>query len=316
MIRILWFTVAWASADPVELCVEFAAALAIQDPSVHLLQREVSASRRQDSSTREVRQLESHGTNSETYVSSPAILFMFVGIVLFVILGCLLCFFFIGDTDNQEEKQSQALSARLPPTGRPSTNQPAASTLKTCRNPPPICASLVLPHTEARFMVNCNTLRAIPGSSIPIMGTSGRQLLHSWICETDTEQILRIASLRCEDDPRVSIHAPRASSTQGMQITGRHGVGYGILEETQLGTFAVFHEQAVVMTLTYGNDQDSKTYEMTIRDAEGTLIAVAGTNVSGGPDTRENMWRVTVKPAVDAVLVLACALALIVLRHP
>jgi hypothetical protein len=162
-------------------------------------------------------------------------------------------------------------------------------------------------------MVDSNTFRS---NSISIMGTSGRQLLQSSIRHTDTEKILLVSSLRCEDDPRVTVHVLRQLSSQVMQIKARHGVSYGTLEEKQPGTFAVVHESEVVMTLTHDRDQESRKYAMSIKDADGTVIAMAGTNLLGSFDPEDRMWRVTVKPAVDAVLVISCALAVIVFRDP
>jgi len=325
MVRILWISFAWASADPVEVWVGAATEFAtLPELSVHLLQREASASRREDCWSRGVGQHHMDGTDADMHMSSSSILYVFVGFLVLVILCCVLSFWCFGDGDHLQKTQTSVASTKLPPTSRPSTSQPVnqpgnqlgdqpvVMTPPRSTYPPPICASLILPHTEARFMVDSTTFHS---NTIPIMGTSGRQLLQSYIIYSNMEKVLRVASLRCEEDPRVSIHAAPASRGKVMQIKGRHGVSYGTMQETLPGTFAVYSECEMVMTITQ-DDLNHRPFEMSIKDGEGTLIAVAGTNVASGPDPQEHMWRVTVKPAVDAVLVIACALAVIVVRDP
>merc|ERR1712008_626714 len=97
------------------------------------------------------------------------------------------------------------------------------------KGPPSICPSLILPTTEARFVIAMDSLR--PGSGqVDILGTSGRKLLHATITrQPDGRQLLAVASVGCQEDPRCIIHGAAAGSAK-MEVSSRRGKPYGMLE--------------------------------------------------------------------------------------
>merc|ERR1719316_403511 len=91
---------------------------------------------------------------------------------------------------------------------------------------PPICPSLILPHTEARFMIQMDHLQRSAPGPLNILGTSGRKLLHALVCDTpDSRRCLMLASCGCEDDPRTCIFTPQpgAVDSQALEVFGKAG---------------------------------------------------------------------------------------------
>merc|ERR1719352_885045 len=147
--------------------------------------------------------------------------------------------------------------ASLKPPGSTSSSLAGAATL------PPICPSLILPHTEARFMVPIEGLMRASGE-LDIRGTSGRKLLHGSVTETpEGRRALALASCGCEDDPRITVLAPSRPFAQGplssgapaegsmgiMEIYGKGGKFYGTLEPAAGGGAMLRYEGEVVMSL-------------------------------------------------------------------
>merc|ERR1719506_2514980 len=158
------------------------------------------------------------------------------------------------------------------------------------RGPPAICQTLILPHTEARFMIPIESLMRASGE-LDIRGTSGRKLLHGSVTETpEGRRALALASCGCEDDPRITVLAPSRTTAQGplssgapaegsmgiMEIYGKGGKFYGTLEPAAGGGAMLRYEGEVVMSLEAAAAGDLR---MTASSVDGRLLASAGKNV-------------------------------------
>merc|ERR1719389_437521 len=127
----------------------------------------------------------------------------------------------------QQMLQARQADARVEFTGGSSAS-PASG------GPPSICPSLILPHTEARFMIPIESLMRASGE-LDIRGTSGRKLLHGSVTETaEGQRCLSFASCGCEEDPRVTVLSGSRERAQGpisggvsgmspMQVYGKSG---------------------------------------------------------------------------------------------
>jgi hypothetical protein len=185
---------------------------------------------------------------------------------------------------------------------------------------PPICPSLILPHTEARFMIQMDHLLRQTTGPVNILGTSGRKLLHALVCDSpDGRRCLMLASCGCEDDPRTCIFTPTDTS-QALEVFGKAGKFYGWLELPGRNQGVLLYsgdagEQKPVLQIEMGNPQDLR---MSASTMDGRLLASAGRNVGVGSQQFSSQgsdsWKMQVKPGVDAVLITSCMLALILLR--
>lgn len=209
-----------------------------------------------------------------------------------------------------EEGQAKA-AGYLPPTS-------GAAPQLAVFGPPPICPSLILPNTEARFLIPMeNLLRPNPGV-LDILGTSGRKLLHAAVEDSPGGQkMLSLASVGCEGDPRARICT---TPSEVMQIYGKRQRFYGTLEpRAGVGGALVKCDGYHVMTI---DSVDPTGLQLTASTPEGRMLASAGRSGApggasgagmpgrGGPDH----WRLQVKPGADAVLVASCMLAILLLQ--
>jgi len=177
--------------------------------------------------------------------------------------------------------------------------------------PPSICPSLILPNTEARFVIAMDSLRLSSACQIDILGTSGRKLLHAAITlQPDGRHVLALASVGCQEDPRCIIHGPAAGSAK-MEVSGRQGQPYGMLEPENAGVILTYSNQAAMVLDTAGLLE----YRLAARTMDGKLLATASQAVSSsrGPGA-DPTWKLQVKPGADAVLIASCMLAVLLLR--
>jgi hypothetical protein len=218
----------------------------------------------------------------------------------------------------QQMLQARQADARVQFTGGSSAS-PASG------GPPSICPSLILPHTEARFMIPIESLMRASGE-LDIRGTSGRKLLHGSVTETpEGRRALALASCGCEDDPRITVLAPSRPFAQGplssgapaegsmgiMEIYGKGGKFYGTLEPAAGGGAMLRYEGEVVMSLEAAAAGDLR---MTASSVDGRLLASAGKNVQVAVRRLEShdTWKLQVKPGLDAVLIAACMVSVMV----
>lgn len=197
--------------------------------------------------------------------------------------------------------------ALLPPT--------AGRGAATVEMPPAICPSLILPTSEARFMISLDALVQLTRGSLDILGNSGRKLLHAALSDTvDGRRCLMLASVNCEDDPRVSIFTrPRAFAGQTettLDIFGRYGAPYGTLHARE-GFSQLVCEGRPVMTVSPGIDETQLAAAL----LDGTVLG-RGSQKNSGTTTAlqgSQCWSVVVSAGVDAVLIMSCMLARILL---
>jgi len=195
---------------------------------------------------------------------------------------------------------------------------------------PPICPSLILPHTEARFMIPIDCLMKAAGEldlhkeQLDIRGTSGRKLLHGAVSETpEGRRCLALASCGCDEDPRVTLLAPpRDDSPQRgisgglcgtMELYGKNGKFYGTLEPAANAGALLRHNGEFVMSL----EMATSDLRMTASSMDGRLLASAGKNVTQSDMRRlesNDMWKVQVKPNFDAVLIASCMLGALLFK--
>jgi len=169
---------------------------------------------------------------------------------------------------------------------------------------PPIAATLVLPHQEARFMVSkaqMDELRRTGAGSLSISGTSGKKLLVALVCKTpDGRSCLMVSSVGCEDDPRACIFTSRQYPSD-LEIFGKAGLFYGWLNFSSRAEATLFYgggaagERSAVMNL-------SSKPQWTASSMDNQVIG-SGTFVA-------DSFRLQASPGTDAVLTVSCILAL------
>jgi len=194
---------------------------------------------------------------------------------------------------------------KLPPTAAVSS-QFLADT-----NPPPICPSLVLPTNEARFMISLEDLQAATQGFLgpmDIKGLSGQKLLHGVLEDVPgIGRRLSIASVRCESDPRALIVPCNSFSHR---LYGRDHEEYGTLEF--VGVRVMLKQAGIpVMVLDAG---DPNELHYTASRMDGRVLASAGRqpNPLEGEEDQE-IWRLQVRPGIDAILVMVCMLSVMLL---
>jgi hypothetical protein len=198
----------------------------------------------------------------------------------------------------------------LPPTSgdsRPSLQSAGFSpmTSPTPVGVPPVCPSLILPNTEARFMMSLDKIMGLKTGAIDIRGTSGRTLLHATIENLpDGRRSLKLASVGCEADPRTTVHSP-AQPGGAFEIAGKLGQPYGTLEISPNGSGVLKHSGQPVMIIERG---DVAAMKMTAKSVDGDQLGSASTENKGDVN-----WKLTVKPGADAVLITTCMLSMIFL---
>jgi len=165
----------------------------------------------------------------------------------------------------------------------------------------PICQALILPRTEARFLVSMTSFIQMPGGQVEIKGTSGRPLLCAMIGQRDGLPTLALASIGCEDDPRAFI--AKTGMVQGgpMEVYGRGGEPYGEIRPGPGGAMLACNG-APVMKIDLGISDE---LVMSATTMDGNLLGVGRAPPGAG-----DQWKLVVKPGQDAVLIAACMLAL------
>lgn len=203
---------------------------------------------------------------------------------------------------------SSGAPCQLPPTaGRRPSEMPVL------QNPPPICPSLVLPNTEARFLVAMDELQQLVGSAgfFDLRGTSGRTLLHGSVHANDGKPCLQIASVGCEQDPRCSVYAV---TEEHLSVFGRHGRLYGALEASDDRSAVLHWSGSPVMRIEMTGAADlrmiaSAVGGRTLASAGSIRVALNAGALEETQPIREH-WRLQVQPNADAVLIASCMLGL------
>lgn len=172
--------------------------------------------------------------------------------------------------------------------------------------PPPICPTLILPSTEARFKISMDRLVRITTGDFDILGTSGRKLLQASVREDKGRRSLSLASVGCEEEPRCTVVA--SVDGPGLEVYGRGGALYGNLVPTTGGGILRAagppYDGAAVMIIEPGNPTDLAL----------TASTLGGRRLGSGGRISGDDWRLQVKPGEDAVLIGSSILALLLLR--
>jgi len=173
---------------------------------------------------------------------------------------------------------------------------------------PPICPSLILPRTEARFLIAMADIMQIQTGDLHIKGTSGRPLLIASVgTSPNGARQLALASIGCEDDPRALVFNHGMMGAGVLEVRGRSGQPYGVLQPMDGGA-VLLHQNRPVMKIVNGPPSELC---MTATGNDGTPLGVG----RGGPAGGGNHWKLTVRPGQDAVLIAVCMLSLIILTR-
>jgi hypothetical protein len=193
-----------------------------------------------------------------------------------------------------------------------------ASFVDSMHGVPPVCPSLILPNTEARFMIELDHLIQMKNGGIEIKGTSGRTLLHANLdVERDQRRVLKLASVGCEQDPRTTVRSPQIAGG-AFELTGKSNQPYGSIEISAQGTSILKCNGQPVMLVEKGHDP----LFMTAKTMDGQPLAEATTDrrrvTSMQIEDRggQQYWKLVVKPGADAVLITTCMLSIVLLGTP
>lgn len=181
---------------------------------------------------------------------------------------------------------------------------------------PPIAQNLILPHTEARFMIDmASLLGSVPQAGIDILGTSGRKLLHASVSHMpDGSHVLNICSVGCEDDPRSVVFLPAHGPSDVLEIYGKAGKKYGVLDCSGGNVVRLqYSTGAEYQTVLQISMQQQESLSMIAATMDDVIVAEAGKDMANA-GKKVSMWGLKVKPNIDAVLITSCMLSLILMR--
>lgn len=232
----------------------------------------------------------------------------------------------------QGSRPPTAMMSPQPPQSRgpsrsqdPTRSQSAQSVMSNnSAGPPPVCPTLILPHTEARFKMMMEPLRNLATGyldTVDVLGTSGRKLLHAAVADLpDGKRCLALSSCGCEDDPRICVFfKPNEGSqnvAQEVDLFGKQGQFYGNIMVQKLSSGAMEAKlsygsrKTPVMYLKLGskdgdNDPKNPSLHTTALALDGKVLASAARD--------HDAFKMQVKPGVDAILVISCMMVLILL---
>lgn len=175
--------------------------------------------------------------------------------------------------------------------------------------PPVLCSSLILPTYAAVFQTTVAQLRNMGATTWDITGNRGLKLLHAEI-RNDPGGVrhLRICHASSLEEPRAWV--VKEPKSYEMKIKNRDGEDYGIIVAQES------HPGCAVMALQGGNlrpvvrveARDPTSFSFVAFDAV-TQVEMASSLIG------EDKWKLTVKPGVDAILML-CAMLSVILLAP
>lgn len=181
------------------------------------------------------------------------------------------------------------------------------------RGPPIICSSLILPNTEARFMISLHSIRT--ANILEIRGTSGRKLLTGTFGISNNRKQFMLACIGCENDPRCVINEAGVERPC-LQVLGRELLPFGELEPLDPlmadGAVLKCSGEAVMLIEVLRRSE----LQVKVTTPNNMLLATGGSGRAAGYDSREHadadpsLWQLQVKPGADAVLIISCILAM------
>jgi len=205
----------------------------------------------------------------------------------------------------------------LPPAKEGAASQDSASQADDDQGPPPICPALILPSTEASFMLPLDDVMKSQGK-FDIMGPSGRKLLSVFVGSAPRgRRCVAVLPLNSED-PRCTIFSPDVGRSD-MDINGRRGQSYGTLRASEefSNCYVLQVSGRAAMHLRV---QDADALILMATTVSGRVLATGGPLDAAKPSSEfapeehspsaSKIWRLQIKPGMDAVLMLSCMLAL------
>eukprot|EP00931_Biecheleriopsis_adriatica_P007794 TRINITY_DN109048_c0_g1_i1.p1 TRINITY_DN109048_c0_g1~~TRINITY_DN109048_c0_g1_i1.p1 ORF type:complete len:371 (-),score=91.57 TRINITY_DN109048_c0_g1_i1:19-1131(-) len=176
--------------------------------------------------------------------------------------------------------------------------------------PPAICPSLVLPNSEARFMISMHSI--MTADALEIRGTSGRKLLTATFGggAVSQQQHLSLACVGCEDDPRCIVSTAGGGT---LTVFGRRREHYGEIEKSEpprcQGAVLTCRGQPVMLVEVLKPESLHVVVSTPGKRllAEGRCKEEPSRSASGsaGP-----WWQLEVKPGADAVLIVSSILSI------
>jgi len=200
-------------------------------------------------------------------------------------------------------------AATLSPSVPASSPQSLPPNIET---PQALCPNLILPNTEARFMVDMESLVSGNVNTLDIIGLSGMKLLDASVQITpDGKRNLVLTSVGIQDLCTCSFTPdPKAAGPKVIEVYGRGGKHYGTLELPASGGGILKCSGRPDLFIEVGNPLD---LEMSAYTAEHYALAWANRIRPTSADTND-IWRLQVHKNIDAVLIAACMLSMILLR--
>lgn len=206
-------------------------------------------------------------------------------------------------------------------------SRPSTGSKNRQRTPPPMLPTMILPRTEARFMLPLDSLKGPLTGPLEILGSSGRKLLQATTSRTsDGRHCLAVASIGCEHDPWTLIIKPLptgvlgTSSSSGvgldMDVYGKSSGFYGHIQSEPLheSNSSVLHHGESFNPVMYFGMRDREDLCMTAMSAEGDFLASSQRATGEGLGISGDIWGLTVQPGADALLIMSCMLAIILMK--
>jgi len=197
----------------------------------------------------------------------------------------------------------------------PSIKQVAGSTMDPSEPltslPAPLRPQIALPGREASFRVPVHALtEASKEGSLGISSNSGKRLLTVTVkAGQSSDRSMFVSHAGLSSAALVTIGPPASGprSDRGLEICGADRSLYGMLFRRPTGHYDVVKDDQTQMTITH----QSVDMRLTVVNAVGENVASLTCGGGGGGGSLH--LEVVVHPNVDAVLVLSCVLAVIVL---
>lgn len=224
-------------------------------------------------------------------------------------------------------QQSSVLPA-LPKTPPPSVPQQVPqqvpevtppSTPPTLAQIPPLCPGLIVENREVKFDLSVAPLLEGTGTSA-VYGSNGNALLLARVLQGRSGRVVELAVNNERAETLASVGASNVAGAVGaLEVRGAYGKPYGMLRPTQSGGYLLSHGDTEVFTLV----SDRSNSQMLLFPSSGSdpiamakrfykplkssLLAPFEDSNAAGDEHIE----LTARPHVDALLALACVLAVI-----
>eukprot|EP00747_Dinoflagellata_sp_TGD_P021163 gnl/TRDRNA2_/TRDRNA2_128315_c0_seq1.p1 gnl/TRDRNA2_/TRDRNA2_128315_c0~~gnl/TRDRNA2_/TRDRNA2_128315_c0_seq1.p1 ORF type:complete len:468 (-),score=52.00 gnl/TRDRNA2_/TRDRNA2_128315_c0_seq1:64-1467(-) len=187
----------------------------------------------------------------------------------------------------------------------------APEVVKGNGEPPPLCPTLVMSLCDARFAVAMQSLTYVR-TSFDVVGRTGTTLLRVDMQGPSTERSLAISMAHAGSTPLVTIRAKNAQYSKrriakGLEILGPDSAFYGDLALQPGDSYDVVKDNATVMKI----QAASGSLMLNVTSGKGRYLA--STTCSGEDFGGVDHLQIHVLAGIDAILVLACVLAIVLM---